>query len=612
MRPTSWFNNMSVKKKILLPGLTSILILMLALTVYWAKKFDESLYSAFEEKVELTNSYVSAPLAAAAWNYDSDLADQTLISLSELEAFVFAQVLSGGDVLSEASINDEMQENWLTIVSQLIEGDLQRVDEDTMSYFRQTLTVEDEHAGDLIWALDTSIVENEISNTEMTAAIIGTVFFVLFAGMLILISNGVARPISKIIAHISALQENDTTREIPEAKRKDEIGALGKALVTFRDTNAEALKMQAEKETADQAQRDVVETFSSALSKLSSGELSSKIETVFPTEYEKLRSDFNSLVDRLAETMTSVIDATESIQNGSAEISQASDDLARRTESQAATLEETAAALDELTASVRQAAEGASSVANTMEDAKNEAVGSGTVVNNAVEAMTEIEKSSTHISQIIGVIDDIAFQTNLLALNAGVEAARAGEAGRGFAVVASEVRALAQRSSDAAMEIKKLIGDSSRQVEQGVDLVGKTGEALHSIVEQVTQISDLISEIATGASEQSSGLGEINTGMVELDQVTQQNAAMVEEATAASHMLKANASNLSEMVSYFKIGNGAQVTQIEPAKAATAPNETVTETAPSPSAHGDDWEDDNFAQPVAAAASGGVKIWEDF
>jgi methyl-accepting chemotaxis protein len=256
-----------------------------------------------------------------------------------------------------------------------------------------------------------------------------------------------------VVDHIDALQKGNTDLEIPEAKRKDEIGALGQALVAFRDATAETKRMEEEKRAADAEQKRVVADFSDALGKLSGGDLTARIEAKFPTEYEKLRSDFNTLIDRLFETLSAVIDASDSIQNGSTEISSASDDLARRTESQAATLEETAAALDELTSSVRQSADGASSVANTMDAAKAQAVNSGEIVNKAVSAMTEIEQSSTHISQIIGVIDDIAFQTNLLALNAGVEAARAGEAGRGFAVVASEVRALAQRSSDAAMEI---------------------------------------------------------------------------------------------------------------------------------------------------------------
>ncbi|CUH98502.1 Ribose and galactose chemoreceptor protein [Leisingera aquaemixtae] len=229
--------------------------------------------------------------------------------------------------------------------------------------------------------------------------------------------------------------------------------------------------------------------------------------------------------------------------------------------------------------------------------------------------MTQIEQSSNHISQIISVIDDIAFQTNLLALNAGVEAARAGEAGKGFAVVASEVRALAQRSSDAAMEIKTLIGDSSKQVERGVDLVGKAGEALQSIVERVTHISQLVSGIAEGAAEQSTGLNEINTGVTQLDQVTQQNAAMVEEATAAGHMLNTDATKLAELVAHFRVAGVSPAARPAPAAAPAAPARAAAQ--PAPSAHGsDDWEIEASAAPaaVSAAASGNAArdLWQDF
>ncbi|KAE9629409.1 methyl-accepting chemotaxis protein, partial [Parasedimentitalea maritima] len=246
----------------------------------------------------------------------------------------------------------------------------------------------------------------------------------------------------------------------------------------------------------------------------------------------------------------------------------------------------------------------ARSVEGIVNEAKSEAEASGTVVQNAVSAMTEIEDSARHISQIISVIDDIAFQTNLLALNAGVEAARAGEAGRGFAVVASEVRALAQRSSDAAMEIKTLIGDSSKQVEQGVDLVGKAGTALNSIVERVSHISQLVSEMAVGTSEQSTGLGEINLGVTQLDQVTQQNAAMVEEATAASHLLNTDANKLAKLVSHFNIDGNQQ-----------APAEDSVVEFNTPSAHGSDWDMEPETQPLAAAANGDLgssKVWQDF
>ncbi|MQQ07794.1 HAMP domain-containing protein [Epibacterium sp. SM1979] len=596
MLKTTRFKNMPVKLKILLPGLTGLLIMMFVITVFWANTLSNALYEAFEEKVALTNSYVAAPLATAAWNYDSELADSTLQSLSQQDSFVFAQVVSAGDVLAETSKSGQMEPSWLETSVAMLEAETLRQEAGALTFFQTPLSFDGEVAGSLIWALDTSIIAQEVNSANITATVLGLVFFASFAVMLFLISSGVANPIATVVSHIDALQKGDQNREIPEAERRDEIGALGKALVSFRDANAEAKRMEEEKHRADAAQQQVVDRLSDAIGKLATGDLTNSIENTFPEKYEQLRTDFNSLIDRLRETISSVVGTAESIRSGSSEITQASDDLARRTESQAATLEETAAALDELTASVRKAADGASSVSETMQDAKSEAVDSSEVVSSAVEAMNAIQESSNRISQIIGVIDDIAFQTNLLALNAGVEAARAGEAGRGFAVVASEVRALAQRSSDAATEIKTLIGDSYRQVEHGVDLVGKTGEALHSIVGQVTQISGLISEIAQGASEQSGGLAEINTGMIELDKVTQQNAAMVEEATAASHMLKGDAANLSKMVSYFKLKEGAAVVQM-------TQRQTVS------------FEDDEWSVPeetTTAVAGGGRAQWTDF
>ena len=222
-------------------------------------------------------------------------------------------------------------------------------------------------------------------------------------------------------------------------------------------------------------------------------------------------------------------------------------------EAQAVTLEESAAAIETLSTSVEQTADHAAEANKRITQNRQQAQSGGEVVELTVEAMRNIEQSSDKITAIIGVIDDIAFQTNLLALNAGVEAARAGESGRGFAVVASEVRALAQRSADAATEIKNLINQSSQQVDQGVTLVGQAGESISSIVIRVNQISKLISDIASGAVEQSTGLGEINTGMSQLDQVTQQNAAMVEQSTAAGHLLRSDAQNLSELMQRFQL-----------------------------------------------------------
>ncbi|MGH6955246.1 MAG: methyl-accepting chemotaxis protein, partial [Caulobacteraceae bacterium] len=242
------------------------------------------------------------------------------------------------------------------------------------------------------------------------------------------------------------------------------------------------------------------------------------------------------------------------MRSGSGEISQAADNLSKRTEQQAASLEETAAALDEITATVRKTAEGANHAREIVSTARADAEQSGEVVRRAVGAMSAIEQSAQQISQIIGVIDEIAFQTNLLALNAGVEAARAGDAGKGFAVVASEVRALAQRSADAAKEIKALISASTQQVGQGVDLVGQTGQSLERIVGQVAEITGVVSEIAASAQEQATGLQEVNTAVNQMDQVTQQNAAMVEQSTAASHSLSQEAGELARLVGRFKVG----------------------------------------------------------
>ncbi len=307
---------------------------------------------------------------------------------------------------------------------------------------------------------------------------------------------------------------------------------------------------------ASHEQSLVVGEIGTGLARLSDGDLTYRIAAEFPGEYRKLKDDFNGAMSQMQDAMKTIARATEGIRSGTGEISQASDDLSRRTEQQAASLEETAAALDEITATVKRTAEGSNHARDVVGKAKSDAEQSGEVVKSAVGAMTEIEGSSKQISQIIGVIDEIAFQTNLLALNAGVEAARAGEAGKGFAVVAQEVRALAQRSADAAKEIKTLIQTSSGQVEQGVSLVGRAGEALARIVEQVTEINGIVRDISASAQEQATGLAEVNTAVNQMDQVTQQNAAMVEQATAAAHGLSNETGELVRLVSRFRIGEG--------------------------------------------------------
>jgi methyl-accepting chemotaxis protein len=310
---------------------------------------------------------------------------------------------------------------------------------------------------------------------------------------------------------------------------------------------------EAERRTAAETQARAMRRLGEGLTALAAGDLRARIDGDFPAEYAAIQSDFNAAMHQLAEVMSVIIDTADRVGSATGEIGQAADDLSRRTEQQAASLEETAAALDEITATVRTTADGATQARSVVAAAKGDAERSGEVVRNAVAAMGEIEASAKQISQIIGVIDEIAFQTNLLALNAGVEAARAGDAGKGFAVVASEVRALAQRSADAAKEIKTLISASTQQVGQGVTLVGETGQALQRIAAQVADINAVVSEIAASAAEQATGLQEVNTAVNQMDQVTQQNAAMVEQTTAASHSLRQEAGQLAELIGRFRV-----------------------------------------------------------
>jgi len=303
----------------------------------------------------------------------------------------------------------------------------------------------------------------------------------------------------------------------------------------------------------------IVSSVGRGLSALATGDLTARIDADLSGPFAHLKSDFNAAMDQLQNTMKSVLDSTSGITTGAGEIASATDDLSRRTEQQAATLEQTAAAMEEITASVKSTSTNIRAANASATAAKAAAEDGGKVVGTAVGAMDAIAQSSKKITDIIGVIDEIAFQTNLLALNAGVEAARAGDAGRGFAVVASEVRALAGRSSDAAKQIKVLISASGEQVEAGVKYVGDTGEALNRIVQQILQINALVSQVSQAAEQQSHGISEVNTAVSQMDQVTQQNAAMVEESTAAARSLAHETETLRDLVAFFDVGDDAVV-----------------------------------------------------
>ncbi|VFU09106.1 Chemoreceptor McpA [Methylocella tundrae] len=409
-------------------------------------------------------------------------------------------------------------------------------------------------------------------------------------------SRIIAEPVTLMTGVMNRLAGGDHSVEIPGLDRKDEVGLMAGAVQAFKNAaiakvkrdaaEAESIKVwQKEEEertakTAEEARHDqiAIQSLADGLDRLARGDLVYRIETPFGPKAAQLRTDFNAAVDKLQQTMVSIRSNTDGIASGSGEIASAADDLSRRTEQQAAGLEETAATLDQITATVKNTADGALRAQTVVSAAKSDADHSGEVVREAITAMGEIEKSSKQIGQIIGVIDEIAFQTNLLALNAGVEAARAGDAGHGFAVVASEVRALAQRSAEAAKEIKSLISASTTQVSQGVDLVGETGKALGRIVAQVAEINTVVGAIAASAQEQASALHQVNTAVNQMDQVTQQNAAMVEETTAAAHALGQESEELARLVGVFQVGHVANADMAR-GKAPRRIAQTTTQTA---------------------------------
>jgi methyl-accepting chemotaxis protein len=415
-------------------------------------------------------------------------------------------------------------------------------------------------------------------NAQTYMMIIGglAVLAAVMLGLYFAVRRFVQKPLASLVTDVEMLGQGQYTKPISGQERTDETGSVAKALEGFRHQLADTKRLEAEAQMerrqseeqrsqseAERAQstalqRDIVARLGKSLSHLSAGDLSYRIADDFPGEYAQLKIDFNAAMKSLEETIQTVNNSVQNIGNGTGEISSAANDLSHRTEQQAASLEETAAALDELTSQVNASADNAKIAAKSVESASGDAEKSGEVVQKAISAMKGIEQSSGEVSRIIGVIDEIAFQTNLLALNAGVEAARAGEAGKGFAVVAQEVRELAQRSANAAKEIKALINTSAEQVREGVDLVGQTGSALQKIADQVVQINGLIRQISSSASEQAVGLKEINTAVNQMDQVTQQNAAMVEETTAASVALNEEARTLSSLVSRFQVGRQAQ------------------------------------------------------
>ncbi|MFD1743864.1 methyl-accepting chemotaxis protein [Rhizobium helianthi] len=412
--------------------------------------------------------------------------------------------------------------------------------------------------------------------------------------------RGISNPIRRMTAIMTEMAGGNTNQQVEDTDRQDEIGEMARALEVFRANEIQMREMEAQEQALHRQSKDLQVSISSIVAAAAAGDFSQRITKSYDDEdlkrfakgvnelvenvdrgitevrrvvaalaeqdltqdmhgnfqgaFAELQANVNTTMASLRATMNNVRVAAGTITDSSGELSSASNQLSRRTEQQAAALEETAAALEEITTTVRTSTQRANEASRMVAATKESAGRSGGIVQEAIDAMERIEQSSQKISQIISVIDEIAFQTNLLALNAGVEAARAGEAGRGFAVVAQEVRELAQRSANAAKEIKALINNSAQEVQGGVKLVLSTGEALKEIDDLVNHVNEQVSMIARAASEQSAALGEINTSVNHMDQMTQQNAAMVEETTASSQVLASEARQLTELLSQFRLG----------------------------------------------------------
>jgi len=429
----------------------------------------------------------------------------------------------------------------------------------------------DKIVGILFVGLPTEELEAVKRDVIIQGAGVAALVVLLFAGANAWLMAWTLKPLDRLIVVMRRIAHGELGVEIPGAERNDQVGRMSSALQTFREAALDKLKMQSEADAAglvsdqERSAREahranaatqlgvVVRSLETSLHRLSDGDLLVRIKEPFAPEYESLRLNFNEAVEKLAVTVTTVVQASQAIATGVQQITSASEDLARRTERQAATLEESTAALRDLAHAVNGTAEHSIKTKDIISAAKSDTLGSADVVRKTIAAISGIMASSQKIETISGVIDEIAFQTNLLALNAGVEAARAGDAGRGFAVVATEVRALAHRSAEAAKEIKSLISSSVREVGEGVKLVGETGRAFDRINDQISIIDGGIAGIAGQAVEQSSTLKQVNTAVGELDQSTQQNAAMAEQATAACQSLIEQTSSLARMVSQFVI-----------------------------------------------------------
>ena len=468
-------------------------------------------------------------------------------------------------------------------------------------------TTVDSLRDEIIEAFHVSERQTDVTVRDGNVILLGLNGFAVLLGLgcVLIFGRVLARPFQTAAQSVQSIADGALEHEITGQERGDEAGAIARNLAGLRDQLKKAEETDRRERVANERRVALFSALGEAMGQLAQGQVAERLDGAewndLGTDYKKICDDFNELAEQIGDMVGSLKDSAEMVQRNSQELSKMSNEMSRRSEVQAATLEESAAALEEMSGSVRSAADRAEAADRRAGEGRRRAEEGGTVMERALQAMSSIAASSDQITQIIGVIDDIAFQTNLLALNAGVEAARAGESGKGFSVVASEVRSLAQRASESAREIKALVQNSSQQVKDGGLLVEQTGATLSEIVGYVTEVSDMVGEIASAAKEQSAGLEEINVGVAELDKVTQQNAAMVGETSSASQQLSAEADRLSSVLNRFMGMEAPELEEVTPVAAPIAEIE-VPEMAVQ----------DVPVAPPKRAAGADMDLWEDF